>query len=115
MLNAWQDVPLGSGVAFQVIGDQYPGAILQALEQLAEEALGSLSIAMALHQNIQDMTILIHGPPQVVNLPVDGEVHLIQVPLDPSLRLPTTQGIGVGLAELQAPLTDRLVADHDSP
>jgi hypothetical protein len=34
-------------------------------------------VSAALHKNIQDMAILIDGPPQVVPCSIDGEKHLV--------------------------------------
>ncbi len=50
VLDVRDDRPLGRGVAFQLIGHHDPRHILQALQQLLEEALGRLGVAPALDQ-----------------------------------------------------------------
>jgi hypothetical protein len=42
-----------------------------------EELLGRCLISLPLYQDIQRMAILIHGPPEVVALAVDGEKDFI--------------------------------------
>ena len=50
-------------IAAKFVGDDHARHILAAFEQLAEELLGSRFVASALHQNIEHVAILIHGPP----------------------------------------------------
>ena len=77
VFDARQDLSLSSTVALQLIGDDHAGDILAAFEELAEELLGGCLIAAALDQNIQDMAVLINGPPEVVPCPIDGEEDFI--------------------------------------
>jgi hypothetical protein len=61
----------GRAVALQFIRDDHAWDILQALEQLAKELLCGLLIAPALHQDIQDVVVLIDGPPQLMARAID--------------------------------------------
>ena len=60
------------------------------------------------------MTVLIDRAPQVMMLALDGQHHLIEMPFVSALRLAPAQRTGIPLAELQRPLTDRLVRDGDA-
>src|SRR6266498_3476915 len=112
MLHARQDFPLGSTVAVERIGDDDLWHVREALEELAEELRGSLLVAPPLHQDVEYVSVLIDGPPQVVALLVDREEHLIHVPRVARPRTPPPELIGVLLATLQAPLAARFVR-HD--
>ncbi len=58
--------------------------------------------------------MLINGSPQVMILAIDLNEHLIQVSLVTGSRTPSTQVIREGLAELEAPFTNRFVAERDA-
>ena len=50
MLDAWEELALRNGIALELIRHDHPWNILQALQQLAEEALGRGLAAPALDQ-----------------------------------------------------------------
>src|SRR5262249_41149014 len=112
MLYPWENLPLRRTVALQLVRNDDPRHILQALEQLAEKLLRRLFVAAALHQNIQDIIVLIHGPPQVMAFPMDRKKNLIQVPLVTWLRASVLQLIRVVLPKLQTPLADGFMSHH---
>jgi hypothetical protein len=85
--------------------------MLAALEELAEEFLGGMFVPPTLDQDIQDMTVLLHGPPEIVALAIDGEKDLIQMPFVTRLRPPMAELIRILLPKLAAPFVDRLVGD----
>ena len=86
----------------------------QALQQLAHQALGRLGVAAALHQNLQDETVLIHGAPQPVLLATDRNDGLIEMPL---VAEPTGSAaadlVGESTSEFLRPKPDRLMRDDD--
>ena len=47
MLDPGHDLPLGSGVASQLVGDEHTRCSTLRLEQLAEQAFGGLLVAPA--------------------------------------------------------------------
>jgi hypothetical protein len=81
MFHARQNLPLGCTIAFEFIRDDHPWRTGQFFEQLAEEFLRGVLVPPMLHENIQDMAVLIHRPPQIVALLVERAQDLIQVPL----------------------------------
>jgi hypothetical protein len=84
------------------------------LQQLAEEFLGRFLVALALHKNVEDISLLVHGPPEIVPFATDGQKHLIEVPLVARSRAPTAQQIGIGLPKFPAPIPHRLVRQDDA-
>ena len=58
MLGMGQDLALRGGVALELVGDNHPRRILQAAQQLAEEALGGVGIAPALHEDVEHVAVL---------------------------------------------------------
>src|SRR4051812_36043112 len=81
MLHPGQDFPFGRAVALELIRNDDPLDIPQTLDKLAKKLLRRLLIAAALHQDIDDVVVLIDSAPQVMALPVDRQKHLVQVPL----------------------------------
>src|SRR4029453_4146193 len=114
MFHPRQYLTLRRTVALQLVRNDDPRHILQALQQLAEKLLRRLFVASALHQNIQDIIVLIHRPPQVMAFPMDRQKNLIQVPLVPWLGTSTLQPIRVVLPKLQTPLADGFMGDVDT-
>src|SRR5262249_32486547 len=75
-----QYLALDRAIALQFVCNDDARNVREALKQRAETLLGRVLVAPALHQNIQDVVVLIHSPPQVMPLTMDREKHLIQVP-----------------------------------
>ena len=81
VLHSWHDLSLRCTVALQLVRDDYPRHVLQALQQLTEETLGRLLVPATLHQDVQNVAILIHGSPQIMILAIDLDEYLIEMPL----------------------------------
>jgi hypothetical protein len=81
VLHPRQHLLLCGTVALELVRDDHLRNIPAALEQLEEEFLGRVRVPPTLHQNIEDMPILVHCPPQVVPFTIDCEKDFIQVPL----------------------------------
>jgi hypothetical protein len=107
--NAWQDRSTGSTIAFQLVGDDPEWLLALTAQQSAKEPLGCTLIAARLQQNIDDITILIHGTPKILLPAVDSDEEFVQIPgiTEASLFLLKTSGI-VG-PEFPAPLSDGFV------
>ena len=114
MFYSGQDLALGRAVALQLIRDDDPRYIPQALEQLAKELLRCLLIAPALDQDIEDVVVLVDSAPQVMALAIDRQEDLVEVPLVTWLGASMLQPIRVGLPKLQTPLADGFMGDVDT-
>ena len=80
VLYARQNLPLCRAVACKLIGDDHSGDILTAFEELAEEFLRRFLVPPSLHQDIEDIAVLIHRPPEVMSFAMNSEEDLVQVP-----------------------------------
>jgi len=113
VLDTRQDFTLGRAIAGQLVGDHHARHVGEILEQTTEELLGGRRVSAALDQDIEDVAVLIDGPPEIVLHPVDADEDLVEVPLVTRLRAPASQRVGVLLAERAAPLAHGLVGeDH---
>src|SRR5262249_20455214 len=113
MFDPRQDLPFRRAVALQLVGNDDPRYVLQALEQLAKKLLRGVLIAPALDQDVEHVIVLIHGAPQVMPLPVDRQKDLVQMPLVPWLGASTLQLIRIVLPKLPTPLADGFMGDID--
>jgi hypothetical protein len=64
--------------------------------------------------NIQDVVVLIHRPPQVITLAVNGQKPLVKMPCVSGPRLPAPQPVRIVLTKLQTPLADSFISDVDT-
>src|SRR5215813_12314692 len=80
VLYAREHLALRRAIAFEFIGDDHAWHVEHAFEELAEELLRRLLVAPALHQDVEDVVVLIDGAPQVMTLPLNGQKHLVEVP-----------------------------------
>jgi hypothetical protein len=112
MFHPWREFPLRRTRALQVIRDHHPRHIRQPLEELAEERLRRLLIPAALHENTQDMAVLIDHPPPRGPFPVGAEQDSTQVPRVTRPRASAPKLLGIGLAERATPLSDGFIRDH---
>jgi hypothetical protein len=87
---------------------------LAALQQLAEETLTCLFIAVGGHEDVQDVALLIHCSPQVMDRAVDFQEDFIEVPLVAWLWSAPTKLIGVDLAEFETLLPHGFVGNADA-
>jgi hypothetical protein len=104
----------GRAITLELIRDDHPWHVLQALEQRVEKLPRRVLIASALHEHIEHVIVLIHGVPQVMPLTIDGQENLVQMPFVARLKPPPSQPIGVVLPKLPTPLADRLVGHRDT-
>jgi hypothetical protein len=114
MFDTRHDFPVRGLVAAQLIRDQDAWHILAFPQELAEELLRGCRVPAALHQDIQDVPMLINGAPQIVRLAIDREKDFVEVPCIARSSASATQLVGIRLGTLQAPLPNRLVCDDNT-
>jgi hypothetical protein len=71
-----------------------------------------LLIAVRLNENIQDVTVLIHGPPQVVTLSLYRDTEFVEMPDNAESPLAIPQSFGERRTEFQTPLAHGFVTDR---
>src|SRR5260370_525116 len=113
MFHTRQDLAFGCPIALQFIGDDHAWAILEPFAKLPKKPFCCVCVTANLYQNIQEVGILVYGPPEVVFLPANSENYLIHVPFVAATRATTTQFIGINLPKLQTPLSNRFIGDDD--
>ena len=111
VLDTGHDLSSRRAVALELICDDYSGYVFQPLQELAKELLRCFFISAALDQDVQNVAILIHCSPQIMNAPVNLEKHLIEVPPVAWSRTTMTQVVGISLTELEAPFSDSLIGN----
>ncbi len=109
-----EDVPMCSRITPQLVGDQLPGYLSLMFQGLTKEALSGSTIFTLGNQNIDHVSILIDGPPQIEALTSDGDEELIDVPDVAESSLFPTESSGVRRSEFLTPVSDRFVGDKDS-
>ena len=67
-----------------------------------------------LHEDVDDVAILIDGTPEIVPLSLDGDEDLVQVPCVAQPALSTLEPASVFRTELDAPKPDRFVEHRDA-
>src|SRR5262245_6509169 len=97
MFDTRQNLTLRGAVALQLNRDEHPWHVLEPLEQRAEKPLRRFLVAAALHQDVEDVVVLVDSAPQVIALPVDRQKHLVQMPLITWLGASTLQLIRIVL------------------
>jgi len=70
---------------------------------------------MGLHEDVDDVAVLINGPPPVLPLTVDLHEDFVQMPCIAEPALSSSQLPRVVRTELPAPLANRFVRDNNSP
>lgn len=113
VLDARQDLALRGGVALELIRHDHPWDIPQAPQQLAKEALGRGCATPALDQDVENISVLVDRPPEIVLLAADANEHFVQVPLVARLWPAPLQLVGEDPTKTQAPLANALIADDD--
>ena len=101
----------GRPVAAELVGHQPSWLFLLAFQNLAEKALGGSGIATPLHEDVETISILVNGSPQIVLLATNLYKHFVDVPGIAEPTLTSFQGLAIARPELQAPAANALVRD----
>src|SRR5262245_48714713 len=113
--NAGQQLPAGLPVAGECIRHQFMRNIPQLLQELAQEAEAGGIVPSFLHQDIQDLTILIDGPPQIVTLAIDRDEHLVHTPRVAQRPLTMASALREGVAKAETPQPDGFITYSHAP
>jgi hypothetical protein len=113
--NTRHHAPVGRRVAAKLVRDQTPWRTALPFQQLAEEALGRTPIAPWLEEDIDHVTVLVDGPPEILLATLDVHEEFVQVPRVAQASLPAPEDPGVRRTEPPTPLPNRLVGHGDAP
>ena len=109
MGNTGDDVPACCPIAGEHIGHQLTWDILQSFQQLAKEACGGVFVPSLLHEDIQDLAILIDRTPQIVARAINRDKHFVEMPGVAPSPLALPKRLRDSLSELQTPLAHGFV------
>ena len=84
------------------------------VQEVAEEALCCSRVPAARDQNVYDVTVLVHRPPEIPAFAADLDEHLIHRPDIAKLTLLTAQVSSKRGTEIATPQPDRLVGHGDA-
>src|SRR5450631_4803531 len=83
-------------------------------QQPLKKPSSGLLVSTRLYENIEDTAILVNGAPQILQAPVDLEVHLVKMPRVAKLSTSSANAFGVVPTKLAAPGADRFVSHGHS-
>jgi hypothetical protein len=113
VFHTGQHLPFRRLIAPQFVGHDHTRHIREPLEELAEEPFGCGFVPELLDQDVKDVTVLIHRPPETVALPIDRQKDLIEMPCITRSGTSVPELMGVLWPELATPFPDRFVG-HDN-
>ena len=108
------DVPLGNSVAAQLVGHETTRFLALTLQELSEESPRRTPVPTGLDEKVNQVTVLVHGAPQILALIVDRDEDFVQKPRISESTLTSLQPPGVIGAELPAPLPNSFVRHDDA-
>jgi len=115
MCDVAEGGPHGSRVAPEPVSNEAKRLLSLAMQQPAEEFLGSPLVTSRLNQDVDHVAVLVDGPPQILLLAVDSDEHFIQMPGVSQPALASLQFPNIVRTELLTPQPNRLIRHEDSP
>ena len=112
--NRRHDDPVRGAVAPEAIGDKAVRDTAAPLEQLAKEPRGGVAIPTGLEQDVDDLAILVDGPPEVLTPAANGHEEFVQMPRVTDWPRATPDAPYVGHTKDLAPLPNGLVRHGDA-
>ena len=74
------DVPLGNSVAAQLVGHETTRFLSLALQEFSEESPRRTPVPTGLDEKVNQVTVLVHGAPQILALTGDRDEDFVQKP-----------------------------------
>ena len=112
--HGWQDCPLRSTIALQFVGDDPERFLTLAPNQSAQESLACTLIAARLQQNVDHVTVLVDGTPEILQLAVDSKEDLVQMPVVAESALAPLQFPDILCAKLLTPQPNGFIGYEDA-
>ena len=101
-------------VAAQLVGHETTRFLALTLQELSEESPRRPPVPTGLDEKVNQVTVLVHGAPQILALTVDRDEDFVQQPRISESTLTSLQPPGVIGAELPAPLPNSFVRHDDA-
>ncbi len=103
----------GCWVAPQLVRDQPARDTSLALQQLPEESDSGSPISSRLHEDVEDVAVLIDGAPQILSAALQRHEQFVEMPRIAEVATAFPESSGVSTTECSTPLTNGLVSDRD--
>ena len=103
---------MGNPITSRLVGDEPQWLFSRTLQESLKESLCGRPVPPRLHQDVDDVAVLIDGTPEVLQWAVDSDEHFVQIPRIAEPALASLESPGIRGAEFDRPLSDRLV-HHD--
>ena len=100
------------GAGAQRVGDQSSRDTALGFQQRPKESDGCSPIPVRLHEDVQDVTVLIDRAPQILSATLDRDEHLVEMPGVSHPTAAAPQPPRVDRTEPLAPLPNRLLGDR---
>jgi len=112
MFDARKDLPARDSVGTELIGDHTTRPATLLVKKAFQQSLGGFGVAAKLDDFVENITILIDGPPEVASLTADRYDDFVQMPDVASTRLFSLQAAGIIGSEFHGPATNGFVGDR---
>jgi hypothetical protein len=113
--NRGQDRAVGGRIAAELVRDQSLRDTPLPFQELPEEALGRMPISPGLDEDVDRITVLVDGSPEILLSPLDVDEQFVQVPGVAQPSTLASKPTSVIRTEGVTPLPDGLVGDGDAP
>ena len=108
------DVPMCDTVAAQLVGHETNWFLSLTLQEFSKESPRRTPVPTGLDEEVDQVTVLVHGAPEILTLTVDRDEDFVQEPRISESTLSSLQPPGVVGAELPAPLPNGFVRHDDA-
>jgi hypothetical protein len=78
--HGWHHSSMRGSIAAKFVGDQPSGLTALVFDETAEEPFCCQLIAATLHKNINDISVLIDRPIQIMSLSLQGNKNFVDMP-----------------------------------
>ena len=85
-----------------------------AFQQLPEEPYRGATIPARLHQDVEHVSVLVPGPPQLLLAGVECDGEFVEMPRVALLTAPAPERLSVARTERRAPLANRIVGNGNA-
>lgn len=113
VLHCGHDRTMSRIIASKFVGDEPARFPALTFEQAAEKAFSRPLIATTLHENINNIAVLIHGTPQILALSLNGDKDFVDMPCIAQVSMPFFEFSSIGRPKLLTPLPNRFIRDGD--
>ena len=107
-------IPKGRSIGTELVRDDRARRQTALLYQLSHEFQRGLLVTLGLHEDIQDLAVLVYRAPQVTALSVHRDKHLVEVPQRVRPRPMMSKSVSDLRTELGNPAADRFVGHLDA-